>query len=485
VGVTLSGADAGNYSFGGFTTATPNYVVDKRNTTVSGSRMYDATNAAPGADLTAVNALISGDSVTVVGSGSVSDAYVANNKTISGLGTLSLAGSDAGNYNLLTVGNALTITPDPNNFRWAASTGGNWDAASNWNQGVVPVVGAVVTIPDIGAPGLSENITYRSVSGGTYLKSINSQEGLTVNGGVLTVGATTADLSFLPLITLSGGAFSAAGTVNVANLNLSSGGRLEGVGRIAGNVNNTAGVVAPGNSAGILTIEGDYAQGASGSLAVEIGGAAAGTQYDRLVVTGNVSLGGALDVELVNGFIPPAGSAFSVIQAGGAITGVFSPINVPVTPIITPIYSASSFNLATNASGSLNTEQLVAVQVDQANNSAPSTNINLEAGVINTSGSGGIGGVYLETGSGQIVALTPTASAPAGLYTNVATGETTVIGSGNLPDPGIYLSSDGKTIVAITTDQETGQIVTMTGTGSKSDFDVGTKTQVKKPGVCS
>ena len=58
------------------------------------------------------------------------------------------------------------------------------------------------------------------------------------------------------------------------------------------------GTVSPGNSPGTLTIVGNYTQGSSGNLAMEIAGP---NNFDRLVVSGTASLAGTLTVTTVNG----------------------------------------------------------------------------------------------------------------------------------------------------------------------------------------
>ncbi len=44
--------------------------------------------------------------------------------------------------------------------------------------------------------------------------------------------------------------------------------------------------MSPGASPGTLTITGDYTQTSAGTLAIEIGGVTAGTQFDQLAVSG-------------------------------------------------------------------------------------------------------------------------------------------------------------------------------------------------------
>lgn len=98
-------------------------------------------------------------------------------------------------------------------------------------------------------------------------------------------------------------------------VNVNSTGVVGGSGRINGRLNNnTGGTVAPGTSAGTLTVTGIYAQAAGSSLAMEIGGTAAGT-FDKLAVLGTALLNGTLNVSLINGFIPAPTDTFQILTA--------------------------------------------------------------------------------------------------------------------------------------------------------------------------
>src|SRR6266404_2472851 len=67
------------------------------------------------------------------------------------------------------------------------------------------------------------------------------------------------------------------------------GGTLSGNGFVRGFVTNAA-TVHPGTSPGVLTVTDGYptpySQGPAGTLAIDIGGRTAGTQYSQLVVSG-------------------------------------------------------------------------------------------------------------------------------------------------------------------------------------------------------
>ncbi len=111
---------------------------------------------------------------------------------------------------------------------------------------------------------------------------------------------------------------------------------LKGNGKLSGALQN-AGTVAPGNSPGLLTIDGPFTQTSTGLLQIEIGGTTRGSQYDALVVTGAATLGGKLSVSFVNGFTPTAGTQFDILD-WASMTGTFATIDLP------PLSSGMSWN---------------------------------------------------------------------------------------------------------------------------------------------
>ncbi|MCC7328538.1 MAG: hypothetical protein IT484_00115, partial [Gammaproteobacteria bacterium] len=102
---------------------------------------------------------------------------------------------------------------------------------------------------------------------------------------------------------------------------------LTGSGTVAGNLLNS-GSVSPGNSPGVMHVNGNYSQ-ASGTLGIELGQSA----YDQLLVSGSATLGGVLDVSLWSApgnpvFLPAPGSSFDILLAQ-VLTGEFDSVNLP------------------------------------------------------------------------------------------------------------------------------------------------------------
>ena len=128
--------------------------------------------------------------------------------------------------------------------------------------------------------------------------------------------------------TYDGGGYVQSSGVTVVDGTLNGGasffgGKLMGTGTLSGSVGVDGGTMAPGDSAGILTIDGDYYQGDFGTFELEIltGG------FDQLKVGGKVSLDGILMVLLENGYNPAIGSTFNFIQfTPGELSGVFASI---------------------------------------------------------------------------------------------------------------------------------------------------------------
>ena len=153
----------------------------------------------------------------------------------------------------------------------------------------------------------------KTTAGTLTLNTANSYTGTTaVNAGVLRVSNATGSATGLGPVTIANGA------------------TLQGSGRISGAI-QSSGAVVPGTSAGTLTLLSSYTQNANGSLKAEIGGTTAGSQYDRLAVTGTATLAGTLDVSLINGFVPSVGHTFDVLTAGSVIN-TFGAVNVPPLP---------------------------------------------------------------------------------------------------------------------------------------------------------
>jgi hypothetical protein len=91
--------------------------------------------------------------------------------------------------------------------------------------------------------------------------------------------------------------------------------------------------ITPGASPGLETFGGNVYFGALANLHIELGGAAQGSQYDALDIAGIASLGGTLDVMLIDlgggEFSPSVGDEFEIISAAAGVTGEFALEDLP------------------------------------------------------------------------------------------------------------------------------------------------------------
>jgi len=135
------------------------------------------------------------------------------------------------------------------------------------------------------------------------------------------------------IVIMSGGAFNNNGGSVVAPV--TNYGMVAGTGTFTGDVANY-GVLSPGASIGVLTIDGDYTQDLLGVLAIDITAVVQWPRldilrilYDALHVTGTATLDGTLDVSLLNGFDPLAGSVFNILHADSGVFGMFDFLDLP------------------------------------------------------------------------------------------------------------------------------------------------------------
>lgn len=183
---------------------------------------------------------------------------------------------------------------------------------------------------------------------GQFLKSAGT--GVTIisvpfhNSGV--IDARSGRLNFVgPLFIEAGGSIQLNGgqVTNTLPMQL-VGGTLHGNGLVSGAVLNQ-GLVSPGFSPGRLMISTDYTQATNGALDIEIAGTRPGTDFDQLIVSNTVTLGGTLNVSLLNGFEPAPNSSFTFLT-GAKVQGAFASFNYPSNEVALGLeYSSNSVSL--------------------------------------------------------------------------------------------------------------------------------------------
>ena len=200
---------------------------------------------------------------------------------------------------------------------------------TNAATGTINLVGTDAT-PISGVGAFSNAGTLNKISAGT--QAISS--GVFSNAGTVDVQAGT--LGIVNALSQSGTMKSATGTtlelpdgfVNAAGGTLSGDGTIV-VGAGTGTLVNE-GTLSPATAGtvGTLTVSGNLVQGATGSVAVDLGGTGAGAS-DLLAVSGSIALGGTLDATLLGGYNPADGDFVPVIAVGGTANGGFALTNNP------------------------------------------------------------------------------------------------------------------------------------------------------------
>jgi len=191
-------------------------------------------------------------------------------------------------------------------------TGGTFDVAGNLVMGQISGSDSSYTLS---AGSLTANGMEIGHSGNSVF---------TQTGGVTMVAAKLG-LGSSGSYDLQGGTLD-VNVIDTGTGNFSFTGGTLSVDSYLGNLVNNGGTLAPGNSPGVTTIEGDYSQDINSSLKIELAGLLAGTEYDVLDISGSATLDGILDVSLFDrgsGLFEPADGDYFDILMADTIIGEF------------------------------------------------------------------------------------------------------------------------------------------------------------------
>ncbi|WP_441240193.1 autotransporter family protein [Tardiphaga sp. 768_D3_N2_1] len=163
----------------------------------------------------------------------------------------------------------------------------------------------------------AKNLAITDAKSDVFAGVISGTGALTVSGGMQTLAGVN---TYTGGTTVSGGTLSVNGSVCGA-MNVLAGGTLQGTGTVCDTSN--AGIVAPGNSIGTLTVAGNYT-GNGGTLQIETALGGDSSPTDRLVVTGNTA--GSTNVRVINvgGTGAQTVEGIKIVDVGGASNGAFS-----------------------------------------------------------------------------------------------------------------------------------------------------------------
>ncbi|PTX95681.1 PEP-CTERM sorting domain-containing protein [Opitutus sp. ER46] len=285
---------------------------------------------------------------TTVLTGGAFTAYgtvLAENLVLDGAtlqGTLTLSGMmdfvsgtlGAGGTTTVAGGSVLTLSGDGDH---------GLDQHTLTNDGVVNWTGGTLS-GDHGATLVNEGIFHDGASSSVNAGA-NANSFLFINRGSYGkdgAGTSTMNAAFVNdgvVSVLAGrmvfnGAFTNRGSIVLAGgavaqfggpLTFGTDTYLVGRGTIEASRVIAGGWVAPGNSAGTLTITGDFDLLSTSVLLIELGGTTPGTGYDFLDVSGQASLDGTLAVLFVGGYgsLVQSADTFTFLRAAG-VSGTFA-----------------------------------------------------------------------------------------------------------------------------------------------------------------
>lgn len=180
----------------------------------------------------------------------------------------------------------------------------NWSTPDNWNTNLVPAATDRVSIPNGFDVSLDASATVRSIENHGSLTLLSAQVLSAVNDGFYSFFVNATD------------------------------GEIEGDGTLTVTAADSAvnfGTLAPGTSAGALTITGENRFDNSSTLEIEIGGTTPGTEFDTLTISGHWDAGGALAVTLINDFEPEIGNVFEIMYFD-SVSGEPHSVILPLLP---------------------------------------------------------------------------------------------------------------------------------------------------------
>jgi len=261
----------------------------------------------------------------------VSRLNYLNDVVTTGIGdTIRIRGDSYGSASLtcasgFTNNGIIELTSDVTDTATTATFGVTSGTLTNGDYGVI----------------LAEN---GNSTGGTRILAakLNNQGVMNINNINLRMNRTTVSHANNGTINISSGkfyldlggtySFNNTGVINFSNLMTMTvtGGTFNNsiTGKITGNgsLNTYAaaftneGRISPGNSAGMLTMQANnFPVGTNAHIDIELGGTGAITEYDVLNATQNANLGGVLNIDLINDFIPAVGDSFRVLTYNARI----------------------------------------------------------------------------------------------------------------------------------------------------------------------
>lgn len=185
------------------------------------------------------------------------------------------------------------------------------------------------------AIGAGASLTFLQEAAGVYARRLSGAGTFEVlGGGDITLTGNSSGFSGSTIVGV-GGILSVNGSLG-GRLDVLAGGRLEGVGAVG--ATSVTGAIAPGNSIGVLTVDGAFTFGADGVYEVEFNDEGEG---DLIVVTGAATIEGGLVKGLGSGTAFAPSTTYTILTAAGGVTGEFDDVTSDLA-FLTPTLSYSA-----------------------------------------------------------------------------------------------------------------------------------------------
>ena len=288
--------------------------------------------------------------------------------------------------------------------------GSNSSSAGFFTNGEIQVVSSLL-IQDANQAVLGELTTLGTAVAPASLLASN---GLIIDFGRNVVGYGTLNTTnSLSKQLINNGSISGNSAAQLITLT----GYVKGVGAL--NNVNLAGTYSPGLSPALVQV-GSVTYSPSSTTVIELGGLVVGSQYDQIQHTGQANLGGVLDVDLIDGFVPNIGDVFTILTASNTVVGAFGTVSLPSLPSDRQWkinYSANAVALAVEQANQaptdigLSANQIIEnsptnTVVGTFNSIDPNSNNTFTYSLVSGAGSSGNGQFQIDN-SGQLKTLSP------------------------------------------------------------------------------